>query len=146
MQTANGRDLIMTTRLHLAPRLRMRRATPLLATTCPHDVDSNAFTFLHFVTCIKAPKSNSFKCVHGSVNRAPPTMYPYVTLVMTFNILSIQMTQNLHNRMSSIIPPSPSEELTMKDICFCDMFQNFQMHFQAHAVCVTSFSFTPVIN
>ena len=34
----------------------------------------------------------------------------------------------------------------MKDICFCDMFQNFQMHFQAHAVCVTIFSFTSMIN
>jgi len=56
------------------------------------------------------------------------------------------MTQNPHNRMTSIIPPSPGEELKMKDICFCDMFQNFQTHFQAHTVCVTLFSFTSVIN
>jgi hypothetical protein len=85
-----------------------------------------------------------------SPRKFQPCPYHHVTLnvnlVMIFNILCIQMIQNPHNKICSIIPPSPGEGLTIKDICFCDTFQNFQMHFQAHTVCVTIFSFTSVIN
>lgn len=95
----------------------------------------------------KSPQKQQFQMRPRKYQPCPiPPCSPYVTLVMTFNILGTQMTQNPHNRMSSIIPPCPGEELKMKDICFCDLFQNFKVHFQAHTVCVTLFSFTSVIN
>lgn len=102
-----------------------------------------SFTLLH----TEKPQKQQFQMSPRKYQPCPSHHVALnVTPVITFNILSIQMIQNPHNRMCSIIPPSPGEELTMKDICFCDMFQNFQMRFQAHTVCVTIFSFTSVIN